>query len=318
MQQRLGRGILWEQMGWMQNCYPCTWRGISCKDDDVTENNSTTASSSQSVVGLSLGSLGLQGTIHPFLGLLKSIEHLDVSNNMLQGTIPTQLAYLVDLDVLRLNNNKLAGSVPSSLCNLQQPPSRLEVDCWGSNPAVVCDCCTFCAGFPTVQPTPTPTQQPSDWPSLVPTELQEPSDIPSMVPTERISTETTTLDMDFFLQAEEATRIPITSAPTPHPTRRTQQPGTVPSPAPTYEGDPAAEWLEHLSSCGGDDVGISEQIQLLSPKKSNFSLSVRVSKGPHCPRNWDGFKAVIRVLGVEYIATRTSLWGWICHPLDWK
>ena len=49
-------------------------------------------------------------------------------------------------DVLHLAGTSVSGSVPNEVCALvgDNGLSTLSSDCGGANPAVSCDCCTFC------------------------------------------------------------------------------------------------------------------------------------------------------------------------------
>ncbi len=49
------------------------------------------------------------GEIHPSLGNLQNLAHLDLGNNYLTGPIPTTLGNLTNLEILRLYTNNLTG-----------------------------------------------------------------------------------------------------------------------------------------------------------------------------------------------------------------
>lgn len=95
---------------------------------------------------------GLTGTIPTEIGLMTSLEILDLSSTtLLTGTIPTELGLLSNLRSVDLGFSALTGAVPSELCTVSADPSlfldTLIVDC-GASAEVACsvpDCCSSCA-----------------------------------------------------------------------------------------------------------------------------------------------------------------------------
>ena len=89
---------------------------------------------------LRLGSNQLSGTIPSSLGGLTNLEQLYLDDNQLSGTIPSSLGGLTNLDELNLSYNQLSGTIPSSLgglTNLEQ--LRLSNNqLSGSIPAALC------------------------------------------------------------------------------------------------------------------------------------------------------------------------------------
>ena len=67
------------------------------------------------VVGLSVNSRGLDGTIPAELGDLTGLRRLDLFENRLTGPIPAELGKLADLQSLDLSDNRLTGQIPSQL-----------------------------------------------------------------------------------------------------------------------------------------------------------------------------------------------------------
>ncbi|RZB72762.1 Receptor protein kinase TMK1 [Glycine soja] len=57
--------------------------------------------------------MGLEGTIAPEFGLLKSLQRLVLADNNLIGPIPKELAFLPGLVELNVANNRLYGKIPS-------------------------------------------------------------------------------------------------------------------------------------------------------------------------------------------------------------
>lgn len=74
-------GIAWSNReNWAQNGSPCSWFGVTCAAEHVTE--------------------------------------LQLSNNGLDGTLPAQLSDLTELQVLNVSDNPLDGSIPAALTSL--------------------------------------------------------------------------------------------------------------------------------------------------------------------------------------------------------
>ncbi|KAJ8574376.1 hypothetical protein K7X08_026181 [Anisodus acutangulus] len=85
---------------------PCTWFHITCNSEN-------------SVVRVDLGDANLSGQLVPQLGMLSSLQYLQIQNNSFSGEIPRELGNLTKLVSLGLENNKLSGPIPSSLGNLK-------------------------------------------------------------------------------------------------------------------------------------------------------------------------------------------------------
>ena len=80
----------------------CHYHGISC---NITDN---------AVLGVSLFSNSLAGTLPSELGLLSGLESMYLGKNQLFGTVPTQLG-IGSLKKMFLGINSLQGSLPSEL-----------------------------------------------------------------------------------------------------------------------------------------------------------------------------------------------------------
>jgi len=102
-------GAHWtDNTGWLSNT-PCTWYGVSCTADTITE--------------LQLDNNNLSGPIPPELSNLANLEVLYLTGNQLSGAIPPALGNLSQLTRLLLEGNPLGGSIPPELGNL----TNLEV-----------------------------------------------------------------------------------------------------------------------------------------------------------------------------------------------
>ena len=71
------------------------------------------------VVGLRLGSRGLQGSVPAQLAALDALRALDLSHNELGGEIPPELGNLASLRKLWLHANTLSGEIPAELGALE-------------------------------------------------------------------------------------------------------------------------------------------------------------------------------------------------------
>ncbi len=90
--------------GWKQNDQPCTWYGVTCGGDHVSQ--------------IWLAGNNLVGSIPPELGDLSNLEYLSLWKNQLNGSIPPELGGLSNLEILSLGRNALAGEIPPELANL--------------------------------------------------------------------------------------------------------------------------------------------------------------------------------------------------------
>ncbi|PWA95677.1 Concanavalin A-like lectin/glucanase, subgroup [Artemisia annua] len=81
---------------------PCySWSHVICDHKDGN------------VISLSLGSLGLSGTLSSSINELKFLTSLDLHDNNISGELP-DLSNLVNLQNLNLTRNKFSGSIPTS------------------------------------------------------------------------------------------------------------------------------------------------------------------------------------------------------------
>ncbi|XP_027365517.1 receptor protein kinase-like protein ZAR1 [Abrus precatorius] len=84
---------------------PCSWNGISCKD--------------QAVVSISIPKGKLYGSLPSTLGSLSQLRHVNFRNNKLFGNLPAQLFQALGLQSLVLYGNSFSGSVPSEIQKLR-------------------------------------------------------------------------------------------------------------------------------------------------------------------------------------------------------
>ncbi|KAL8144328.1 hypothetical protein V2J09_017360 [Rumex salicifolius] len=86
---------------------PCTWFHVTCNTDN-------------SVIRVDLGNAALSGQLVPDLGLLKSLQYLELYSNYISGPIPSDLGNLTNLVSLDLYLNSFTGPIPESLGRLSK------------------------------------------------------------------------------------------------------------------------------------------------------------------------------------------------------
>ncbi len=84
----------------------CQWFGVSCDSGETT------------VIGLSMASNNLSGSMPIQLGDLTNLQSLDLRGNSLTGSIPAVLGSLTSLQSIFLDGNQLSGSLPPELGSL--------------------------------------------------------------------------------------------------------------------------------------------------------------------------------------------------------
>ena len=94
--------------------------GLSLSSNQLTGSIPAELGNLSSLVVLSLSSNQLTGSIPAELGNLSSLRGLYLSNNHLTGSIPAELGNLSSLVVLSLSSNQLTGSIPAELGNLSR------------------------------------------------------------------------------------------------------------------------------------------------------------------------------------------------------
>ena len=94
-------------MRWWEGDYPCKmpWRGIRCEGGN-------------GVTHIEMSNRGLSGHIDPAIGLIETLQVLDLGNNFIFHEIPGEaIANLTRLETLNLHNNKIRGKIPPELGN---------------------------------------------------------------------------------------------------------------------------------------------------------------------------------------------------------
>ncbi|KAF8413458.1 hypothetical protein HHK36_001445 [Tetracentron sinense] len=111
------------------NGCPSSWNGIVCNGSNVAEvvvnDLSLVADADLSVfsnftmlVKLSMCNNSITGRIPNNIADFKSLEYLDISNNLFFSTLPLEIGKLGTLRNLSLSGNNFSGSIPDSLADL--------------------------------------------------------------------------------------------------------------------------------------------------------------------------------------------------------
>ena len=85
----------------------------------------------------------LSGSIPTQLGIMSSLERLEMHETSLSGTVPTEAGQLNNLETLLLHETYVTGEMPEEVCSLTKL-KILEANCRGLSPMVRCSCCTKC------------------------------------------------------------------------------------------------------------------------------------------------------------------------------
>ncbi|KAG7586042.1 Protein kinase-like domain superfamily [Arabidopsis thaliana x Arabidopsis arenosa] len=84
---------------------PCLWQGVTCNDE-------------LRVVSIRLPNKRLSGSLHPSIGSLLSLRHVNLRDNKFQGELPVELYGLKGLQSLVLSGNSFSGLVPEEIGRL--------------------------------------------------------------------------------------------------------------------------------------------------------------------------------------------------------
>ncbi|KAL8106595.1 hypothetical protein AgCh_023380 [Apium graveolens] len=85
---------------WSTSADCCVWEGITCDDNGR-------------VTGLLLRSKHLRGNMHPSIGNLTYLVHLNLSDNWISGPLPpTFFTSLNQIQIIDLSSNRLSGELP--------------------------------------------------------------------------------------------------------------------------------------------------------------------------------------------------------------
>ncbi|KAJ4884064.1 putative inactive leucine-rich repeat receptor-like protein kinase [Raphanus sativus] len=85
---------------------PCSWQGITCNKD-------------LRVISIRLPSKNLSGSLHPSIGTLLSLRHINLRDNEFQGNLPVELFAPEGLQSLVISGNSFSGFVPEEIGRLK-------------------------------------------------------------------------------------------------------------------------------------------------------------------------------------------------------
>lgn len=85
---------------------PCSWLGITCNTD-------------LRVISIRLPNKRLSGSLHPSIGTLLSLRHVNLRDNEFQGNLPVELFGAKGLQSLVLSGNSFSGFVPEEIGSLK-------------------------------------------------------------------------------------------------------------------------------------------------------------------------------------------------------
>jgi len=113
-----------------EETHECNWQVVRCNTE-------------KEVVALELDASHLIGSLPTEIGLLTSLESLNLRDNLITGTVPKSWEHLTSLENLFLDGNDLEGSIPDFFCT-SLAMNELTADCEGELHPVDCSCCTNC------------------------------------------------------------------------------------------------------------------------------------------------------------------------------
>ncbi|KAF5750173.1 hypothetical protein HS088_TW03G00505 [Tripterygium wilfordii] len=95
----------WSLDNWnSSDANPCSWNGVTCKEEKV--------------ISLRIPNKMLSGFLHPALGTLVALRHVNLRNNNLYGGLPSELFNAKGLQSLVLSGNSFSGPVPPEIGTL--------------------------------------------------------------------------------------------------------------------------------------------------------------------------------------------------------
>jgi hypothetical protein len=113
-------GTVWvNTSGWLMDVNECNWYGINCTAVNLGNDTGT----QMVVTSIGLPKQGIVGTLSSDLGLLSSMQNVEIFDNKIVGTIPDALSRWTNLTTFYVYENGLNGTFPSALgqwSNLQQ------------------------------------------------------------------------------------------------------------------------------------------------------------------------------------------------------
>ncbi|CAB9526169.1 leucine Rich Repeat [Seminavis robusta] len=309
--------------GWLVGCDPCSWGGVLCNSERRVVELLLASSGLSGQVSPSLGSLeqlvvldlryneGLVGTIPEELGLLSDAESIRLSGTSLSGPMPESICDLLlpDLEADCGGSNPMVSCDCCAYCSTTTtvdvlvesvadvPPSFAPVQ------ATPLPTIASKTEDPTMKPSQQPTPSPQATETQFPTQLttsyslsEEPTFVMATITENVAHTESPTehpsetpSDSPTGSPTMAPTTVSPTGAPTQSPTTRSREMTSSPVspiPAPTYDGNPAEEWLSE-SGCR-NSVPILRRLNLVSLASLYFSTKNTRTEGPLYDLGWLG------------------------------
>lgn len=108
------------QVGWMDYNDECDWPQNQKSPPDAPPPppdapQPSACNPDGSTVAVNMEGMGFVGTIAPEVGLLSSLENLDLKSNNITGALPTELGFLTSLRRLNLAENHVSGVIPTEI-----------------------------------------------------------------------------------------------------------------------------------------------------------------------------------------------------------
>jgi Leucine-rich repeat (LRR) protein len=110
-QQEVNSQYWYIRTGWLEDKNECNWYGLTCNTTDVGDEVTRIDFS-----GNETGN-NIYGTIPADLGLLTSLEKVDLSLNFISGSLPSSIGNWVSLTSFNVASNYLNGTIPDSIGN---------------------------------------------------------------------------------------------------------------------------------------------------------------------------------------------------------
>ncbi|GMP79123.1 hypothetical protein CsSME_00034792 [Camellia sinensis var. sinensis] len=89
---------------WNHSLHYCLWNGILCSHRHPDR-----------VIGITLRSHGLIGSLSPHVGNLSFLKRIVLPNNSFHGSIPQEMGRLSRLQLIEFSNNSFGGGIPNNL-----------------------------------------------------------------------------------------------------------------------------------------------------------------------------------------------------------